>query len=116
MPGQLTGHKGDHFPWQKWCDYGWKHQLVLMNWDANVMPPGPDFIVKGAGAVTTDGWHLLVRRIDWKDNPFRDPAQPTLDIIPWTDREQSFPSFLSTNKLINLYLQLTNTGMLIAEI
>lgn len=87
-----------------------------MNWDANVMPPGPDFIVKGAGAVTTDGWHLLVRRIDWKDNPFRDPAQPTLDIIPWTDREQSFPSFLSTNKLINLYLQLTNTGMLIAEI
>lgn len=63
---------------------------MLVGWDGNLTPPGYDFIVKGVGAISTEGWHSLVKRIDWKDNPYRDPNAPKLDIEHWHEGRQSF--------------------------
>ena len=59
----------------------------MVGWDNKVTAPGQGFVLKGVGAVSTEGWHRLVQCIDWKDNPHRDPMKPKLDIIPWSDRE-----------------------------
>lgn len=79
----LVDHKSDHFRWEGWCDFAYKNRLVLVGWDHRVQPPGPDFSLRGAGAVTTREWQRLVKRIDWKGNPFYDPDLPALNIEFW---------------------------------
>jgi hypothetical protein len=70
---------------------------VLVGWDAKLTPPGYDFIVKGVGAISTEGWRSLVKRIDWKGNPYRDPDAPKLDIERWDEGKQN--TLLSVNGL-----------------
>ena len=83
IPGSLVELKTDHFRWEGWCDFAYKNQLVLVGWDHNVQPPGPDFSWRGAGAVTTRQWGSLVKRINWRGNPFFDPDLPELDVQQW---------------------------------
>lgn len=51
--------------------------------------PGPDFILKGAGALTTCDWKLIVKRIKCVDkpevdNPFFDSTLPELIVEKWS--------------------------------
>jgi len=62
---------------------------VLVGWDDRLTPPGYDFIVKGPGAISMEGWHRLVKRIDWKGNPYRDPNALKLDIERWHKGRQN---------------------------
>jgi hypothetical protein len=80
---KLIGGTSDHFRWEGWCDVAYKHRLVLVGWDRTVQAPGPDFSLRGAGAITMSQWQCLVKRIDWKGNPFYDPTLPRLDIRLW---------------------------------
>lgn len=63
----ILGEYGDHFLWQKWCDFGGLHGLCIYGWDGTIIAPGPDFDVR---SVKADQWHRLVERIDWRGNPY----------------------------------------------
>ena len=83
MVDELINQKSDHFHWEGWCDFAYKNQLVLVGWDSSVQPPGPGFSWRSPGSVTTNEWHKLVKRIDWRGNLFYDSTLPKLDIERW---------------------------------
>ena len=61
---------------------------MLVGWDAKLTPPGYNFIVKGVGTISTEGWCSLVKCIDWKGNPYWDPDALKLDIECWDEGKQ----------------------------
>jgi hypothetical protein len=71
-------------PWKLFCDFAWRNRLRLGGWDGTVPPPGPGFVTKKAGSLSTRDWELIMRRINWNDNPFFDPTLPQLVIEKWS--------------------------------
>lgn len=99
VPETLVEHKNSHFPWEGWCDFAYKNRLVILGWDPAIQAPGPDFSLK---SMTTSHWQSLVKRIDWKQNPFCDHSLPKLDIIRWEGDEDEGELFYELHLLLSL--------------
>ena len=74
-----------HFPWGLWCEFAFRHKVMLSGWPRIVMVPGPGFSHKNS--VSTDGWRELAARVPaiWRNNPLRNPKLPEIDIVPWPE-------------------------------